>query len=62
MTGNPYLIGLCEVAGDLSGSIACTCQMQEAIVHRPLRHSAIIFCTRTQGHCNQHGMGEDIMG
>ena len=27
-----------------------------------LRHSAIIFCTRTQGHCNEHGMGEGIMG
>jgi hypothetical protein len=27
-----------------------------------LRHSTIIFFTRTQGHCNQHGMGESIMG
>jgi hypothetical protein len=27
-----------------------------------LRHSAIIFCTRAQGHSNQHGMGEGIMG
>ena len=27
-----------------------------------LRHSAIIFCTRTQGRCNQHGMGEGILG
>jgi len=27
-----------------------------------LRYSAIILCTRTQGHCNQHGMGEGIMG
>jgi hypothetical protein len=27
-----------------------------------LRHSTIIFCTRTQGHGNQHGMGEGIMG
>ena len=27
-----------------------------------LRHSAIIFCTRTQGRCNQHDMGEGILG
>ncbi len=27
-----------------------------------LRRSAIIFCTRTQGRCNQHGMGEGIVG
>ena len=27
-----------------------------------LIRSAIIFCARTQGHRNQHGMGEGIMG
>ncbi len=27
-----------------------------------LGHSAIIFCARTQGRCNQHGMGKGIMG
>ena len=26
------------------------------------RHSAIMFCPRTQGRCNQHGMGEGILG
>ncbi len=29
---------------------------------RPYEHSAIIFCTRTQGRSSQHGMGERIMG
>ena len=27
-----------------------------------LRYSAIISCTRTQGRCNQHDMGEGILG
>jgi hypothetical protein len=27
-----------------------------------LRHCAIIFCARTHGRCNQHGMSEGIMG
>ncbi len=27
-----------------------------------LRHSAIIFSSRTNGGCNQHGMGEAILG
>jgi hypothetical protein len=26
-----------------------------------LRHSTIIFCARTHGHCNQHDMGEGIL-
>jgi hypothetical protein len=34
----------------------------QTTVRRPLRHSAIIFSSRTNGGCNQHGVGEDILG
>ena len=62
--GKPYLIGLCKVAGDLGGSTAVLLYLPDAgsDCAPALRHSPIIFCTRTQGHCNQHGMGEGIMG
>jgi hypothetical protein len=60
MTGNPYLIGLCEVAGDLSGSIAVLARCRK-------RLCTGLYGTARSSSVRAHrvtaiSMGEDIMG
>ncbi len=57
VTGESCLLSLLTIAQP-SPSFSQTFRSDRLPV---LRHSAIIFCTRTQGRCNQYGMSEGIL-